>query len=54
MIQQMSLLREIVEVDLLREIVLLQINLLRVVLFSNRFIIHNISMQRIDQIKDVD
>ncbi len=40
---------------LLREIVLLQIDLLReVVLLSNRFVIHDISMQVIDQIRDVD
>jgi hypothetical protein len=45
MIQQMSE---------LRGIVLLQIGLLRVVLLSNRFVIHDTTMQAIDQIRDVD
>jgi hypothetical protein len=55
LIQQMSELREIVllQIDLLRETVL--INLLHeIVLLSNRFIIHDIIMQAIDQIRNVD
>jgi hypothetical protein len=51
----MSLLREIVEIGLLREIVLLQRDLLhRVVLLSNRFVIHNNNVQVIAQIRNAD
>jgi hypothetical protein len=48
----------LIQQDLLREIVLLQINALLhevvLLLLSNRFVIHDISMQAIDQIKNVD
>jgi hypothetical protein len=45
-----------IQQSLLREIVLLQIDALlhKIVLLSNRFVIHDINMQAIDQIRDVD